>query len=68
MSDWRYVRGVHENDGGTSGGAYLNFDLAWPSTSIPSNFFPSDVALYGKFYARNACLFVTGHVPVQASP
>ncbi|KAK1233164.1 hypothetical protein PQX77_003699 [Marasmius sp. AFHP31] len=25
----------------------VNFDLAWPSSSIPSDFFPSDVALYG---------------------
>jgi len=25
----------------------LNFDLAWPSSSIPSDFFPSDPSLYG---------------------
>ncbi|KAF8623100.1 hypothetical protein AX15_006511 [Amanita polypyramis BW_CC] len=30
-----------------AGGAYLNFDLAFPSSAIPSNFFPSDIALYG---------------------
>ncbi|KAI0958572.1 hypothetical protein AcV7_004361 [Taiwanofungus camphoratus] len=29
------------------GGAYINFDLAWPSDSIPSSFFPSNVSLYG---------------------
>jgi len=28
-------------------GHYLNFDLAFPSTAIPSNFFPSNEALYG---------------------
>ncbi|KAG9316281.1 RlpA-like double-psi beta-barrel-protein domain-containing protein-containing protein [Chiua virens] len=33
--------------GPNAGGAYLNFDLAWPSTSIPNSFFPSDAALYG---------------------
>ncbi|KAF8973093.1 RlpA-like double-psi beta-barrel-protein domain-containing protein-containing protein, partial [Flammula alnicola] len=30
-----------------SAGAYLNFDLAYPSQAIPNNFFPSDEALYG---------------------
>ena len=30
-----------------SGGHYLNFDLSWPSSSIPSTFFPSDPSLYG---------------------
>lgn len=30
-----------------AGGAYLNFDLAWPSSSIPSDFFPSNITLYG---------------------
>ncbi|KAI0733159.1 RlpA-like double-psi beta-barrel-protein domain-containing protein-containing protein [Fomitopsis betulina] len=30
-----------------AGGAYINFDLAWPSTSIPDSFFPSNVTLYG---------------------
>ncbi|KAF8740781.1 hypothetical protein AX14_007159 [Amanita brunnescens Koide BX004] len=30
-----------------SAGAFLNFDLAYPSEAIPDNFFPSDVALYG---------------------
>jgi hypothetical protein len=29
-------------------GNYLNFDLAFPSSSIPSNFFPSNVTLYGE--------------------
>jgi len=33
--------------GPNAGGAYLNFDLAWPSTSIPNDFFPSNAALYG---------------------
>jgi hypothetical protein len=28
-------------------GAYLNFDLAFPSSAIPADFFPSDVAVYG---------------------
>ncbi|KAF9222715.1 hypothetical protein BS17DRAFT_707899 [Gyrodon lividus] len=28
-------------------GHYLNFDLAWPSSSISNNFFPSDPSLYG---------------------
>ncbi|PPQ68422.1 hypothetical protein CVT24_004843 [Panaeolus cyanescens] len=30
-----------------SAGAYLNFDLAYPSLAIPDDFFPSDEALYG---------------------
>ncbi|KAH9935522.1 RlpA-like double-psi beta-barrel-protein domain-containing protein-containing protein [Fomitopsis serialis] len=30
-----------------AGGAYINFDLAWPSSSIPDSFFPSNVTLYG---------------------
>ncbi|KAI0645654.1 RlpA-like double-psi beta-barrel-protein domain-containing protein-containing protein [Trametes meyenii] len=29
------------------GGQYINFDLAWPSSSIPDDFFPSNAALYG---------------------
>ncbi|KAJ3527123.1 hypothetical protein NM688_g8171 [Phlebia brevispora] len=29
------------------GGQYINFDLAWPSTSISNDFFPSNVSLYG---------------------
>jgi len=29
------------------GGAYINFDLAWPSSSIPDDFFPSDASVYG---------------------
>lgn len=30
-----------------SGGAYLNFDLAFPSQAIPSDFFPSNASYYG---------------------
>lgn len=30
-----------------SAGAYLNFDLAYPSDAIPDDFFPSDEATYG---------------------
>ena len=30
-----------------SAGDYLNFDLAYPSEAIPTDFFPSDVAVYG---------------------
>jgi hypothetical protein len=30
-----------------SAGAYLNFDLAYPSDAIPDDFFPSDKATYG---------------------
>ncbi|OJA13034.1 hypothetical protein AZE42_04395 [Rhizopogon vesiculosus] len=33
--------------GPNAGGNYLNFDLAWPSSSIPDDFFPSDEAFYG---------------------
>ncbi|KAF8482653.1 RlpA-like double-psi beta-barrel-protein domain-containing protein-containing protein [Russula ochroleuca] len=33
--------------GPNAAGNYLNFDLAFPSSSIPSNFFPSNVTLYG---------------------
>ncbi|KAI0812556.1 RlpA-like double-psi beta-barrel-protein domain-containing protein-containing protein [Irpex lacteus] len=29
------------------GGAFINFDLAWPSSSIPDDFFPSNASLYG---------------------
>ncbi|KAF7306115.1 Expansin-like EG45 domain-containing protein [Mycena chlorophos] len=29
------------------GGHYINFDLAWPSSSIPDDFFPSNESLYG---------------------
>ena len=32
---------------GCRGGQYLNFDLAYPSSAIPSNFFPSNEKLYG---------------------
>jgi len=34
-------------DGPNSAGNYLNFDLAFPSSSIPSDFFPSNETLYG---------------------
>lgn len=34
-------------NGPNAAGNYLNFDLAFPSSSIPSNFFPSNVTLYG---------------------
>lgn len=30
-----------------SAGHQLNFDLAWPSSSIPDDFFPSDPSVYG---------------------
>jgi len=30
-----------------SAGAYLNFDLVYPSSAIPDDFFPSNVSLYG---------------------
>jgi len=33
--------------GPNAAGNYLNFDLAFPSSSIPSNFFPSNATLYG---------------------
>ncbi|KAA1474032.1 hypothetical protein DENSPDRAFT_780689 [Dentipellis sp. KUC8613] len=33
--------------GPNAAGNYLNFDLAFPSSSIPDDFFPSDQALYG---------------------
>lgn len=33
--------------GPNAGGHYLNYDLAWPSSSIPNDFFPSDEPLYG---------------------
>jgi hypothetical protein len=29
------------------GGHYLNFDLVWPSSAIPNDFFPSNASLYG---------------------
>lgn len=34
-------------------GAFLNFDLAYPSQAIPDDFFPSDEALYGYTVSRN---------------
>ncbi|KAJ3989906.1 RlpA-like double-psi beta-barrel-protein domain-containing protein-containing protein [Lentinula detonsa] len=34
-------------NGPNAAGNYLNFDLAYPSTSIPSNFFPSNASYYG---------------------
>ncbi|KAI0031732.1 RlpA-like double-psi beta-barrel-protein domain-containing protein-containing protein [Vararia minispora EC-137] len=33
--------------GPNAAGSYLNFDLAWPSSSIPDNFFPSNQSFYG---------------------
>jgi len=33
--------------GPNAAGNYLNFDLAFPSSSIPGTFFPSNVSLYG---------------------
>ncbi|KAI0268753.1 RlpA-like double-psi beta-barrel-protein domain-containing protein-containing protein [Gloeopeniophorella convolvens] len=33
--------------GPNSAGAFLNFDLAFPSSSIPDDFFPSNQSLYG---------------------
>lgn len=33
--------------GPNAAGNYLNFDLAFPSSSIPDNFFPSNASLYG---------------------
>ncbi|KDR75181.1 hypothetical protein GALMADRAFT_249136 [Galerina marginata CBS 339.88] len=30
-----------------SAGAYLNFDLAYPSKAVPDDFFPSNAAVYG---------------------
>ncbi|CAK5281603.1 unnamed protein product [Mycena citricolor] len=29
------------------GGQYINFDLVWPSSAIPNDFFPSNVSFYG---------------------
>jgi hypothetical protein len=31
-------------------GHYLNFDLAFPSQAIPSDFFPSDEKTYGESF------------------
>lgn len=39
-----------------SAGAYLNFDLAFPSSAIPADFFPSDENLYG--YKVSYCTIV----------
>jgi len=33
--------------GPNAAGNFLNFDLAWPSSSIPDDFFPSNVSFYG---------------------
>jgi hypothetical protein len=38
----------------SSAGAWLNFDLAYPSRAIPKDFFPSDEKLYGK--PRSRCV------------
>jgi len=40
-----------------SAGAYLNFDLAFPSSAIPADFFPSDAAVYG-YKVRHWCLIL----------
>lgn len=32
---------------GCRGGQYLNFDLAYPSSAIPDDFFPSNETFYG---------------------
>lgn len=44
-------------------GHYLNFDLAWPSSSIPSDFFPSDPSLYGE---SESCLHLPGIADAHA--
>ncbi|KZT10946.1 uncharacterized protein LAESUDRAFT_721360 [Laetiporus sulphureus 93-53] len=41
--DWCSATATKPN----AGGAYMNFDLAWPSNSISSDFFPSNVSEYG---------------------
>ena len=42
------VIGMYTNpDFPPSAGNYLNFDLAWPSSSIPDDFFPSNESFYG---------------------
>ncbi|EIM81208.1 uncharacterized protein STEHIDRAFT_67319 [Stereum hirsutum FP-91666 SS1] len=33
--------------GPNAGGSFLNFDLAFPSSAIPSDFFPSNASFYG---------------------
>lgn len=40
---WCSATSDHPNQAG----AFINFDLAWPSSSIPDDFFPSNVSLYG---------------------
>lgn len=47
-----YLTTLHMPITSLRAGAYLNFDLAYPSSAIPDNFFPSDQALYG----YTACL------------
>lgn len=41
------IQNAHDTDLVCRGGQYINFDLAWPSSSIPDDFFPSNVSLYG---------------------
>jgi len=43
VSDWCTATQKKPNQAGN----FLNFDLAWPSTSIPNDFFPSNQSLYG---------------------
>jgi len=42
----KYVRKADARCG-YRGGQYLNFDLAYPSSAIPDDFFPSNEKLYG---------------------
>jgi len=34
----------------TSAGHDINFDLVWPSSAIPNDFFPSNATFYGEYY------------------
>ncbi|EJD02883.1 uncharacterized protein FOMMEDRAFT_156246 [Fomitiporia mediterranea MF3/22] len=43
VSEWCTATNSKPNPAGHQ----LNFDLAWPSTSIPDDFFPSNASLYG---------------------
>ncbi|KIM92054.1 hypothetical protein PILCRDRAFT_57037 [Piloderma croceum F 1598] len=38
-------------NGPNAGGHDLNFDLVWPSSAIPDDFFPSNETLYGASYS-----------------
>ena len=48
-------------------GQYLNFDLAYPSSAIPDDFFPSDEELYG-YKARSFPHFVSRNFLIRLSP